>query len=417
MSSSETEMTARPCRLILLTQWFDPEPTFKGLLFARELHARGFNVEVVTGFPNYPGGRLYPGYRLRPIQREAIDGVSITRLLLYPSHGQNAFGRIINYVSFFFAAAIYLIFAARRADILYAYHPPLTVSLAAALAKLFRRTPIVMDIQDLWPDSLGATGMMKASGPLKIIGWLCRKVYASAAHIVVLSPGFKKMLIRRGVPEVKISVVYNWADERAINQVFEDRPSAMNSEGRFRILFAGNMGLAQDLDMILNAAKIVAKENDRIEFCFLGDGLASAGLKQRVKDESIPNVLFLPKVPMSQVGAYLQAADVLLVSLRPDPLFEITIPSKTQAYMSVGKPVIMAVGGDAANLVKDAGAGIVTKPGDPKDLARATLELAQTTPSLIRKMGSAGQLYYRDHLSTSQGVEAFVRIFENNRRR
>lgn len=417
MNSSKTEMTARPCRMILLTQWFDPEPTFKGLLFARELHARGIDVEVVTGFPNYPGGKLYPGYRLRPIQREVTDGISITRLPLYPSHDQNAFGRIMNYASFFFAAAVYLIFAARRADILYAYHPPLTVSLAAAFAKLFRRTPIVMDIQDLWPDTLGATGMMKASGPLRIVGWLCRKVYASAAHIVVLSPGFKKLLIQRGVPEAKISVVYNWADERAINRTFKDRPHVMNGEGRFRILFAGNMGLVQELDMILNAAKIVAKENDKIEFCFLGDGLADAGLKQRVKDEGIPNVRFFPKVPMSEVGAYLQAADVLLVSLRPDPLFEITIPSKTQAYMSVGKPLIMAVGGDAANLVRDAGAGIVTKPGDARDLANAAFELARTTPSEIRKMGIAGQRYYRDHLGVSQGVGAFVRIFENNRRR
>lgn len=411
-----SEVITRPCRLILLTQWFDPEPTFKGLLFARELQARGFNVEVVTGFPNYPGGKLYPGYRLLPIQREVKDGISITRLPLYPSHGQSSLGRIMNYASFFLTAAMYLIFAARRADILYAYHPPLTVSLAAAVAKLFRRTPIVMDVQDLWPDSLGATGMIKASLPLRILGWLCRRVYSSATHIVVLSPGFKKLLVRRGVPHQKISVIFNWADEQAINQTFDAPPLAMTGAGRFRILFAGNMGLAQDLDTILDAAKIVAQLNDKIEFCFLGDGLAGSDAKQRVKDEGIPNVIFFPKVPMSDVGAYLQAADVLLVSLRPDPLFEVTIPSKTQAYMSVGKPIIMAVAGDAADLIRDAGAGVITKPGDANDLAKAALQLAQTPESQVRKMGQCGQKFYNDNLSISLGVAALVRIFLCNRR-
>ncbi len=414
--SSRKNGTARP-RLILLTQWFDPEPTFKGILFARALRDRGYDVEVVTGFPNYPGGKVYPGYKLRVIQKEDQDGIRITRLPLYPSHDKSVVGRLLNYLSFSFTAALYLTFFARRADIMYVYHPPLTVSIAAAFANLIRRTPMVVDIQDLWPDTLAATGMIKAAGPLKIVGWICQKVYARAAHIAVLSPGFKTLLIERGVPAQKISVVYNWADESALAIAAGSRPDAMSTNGRFRILFAGNMGLAQDLDVVLDAAKLVADKEQHIDFCFLGDGLAGASLKRRVMDEEIRTVTFFPKVPMSEVGAYLAAADVLLVNLRPDPLFEITIPSKTQAYMSAGKPIIMAVAGDAANLVSDAGAGIVISPGDPHALAEAVLDMARLSPQKIADIGIAAKKYYDARLSLARGVDAFIDIFETSRRR
>ena len=129
-------------RVLLLTQWFDPEPTFKGLVFARELVRQGFEVEVLTGFPNYPGGKVYPGYRIKWLQREVIDGVHITRVPLYPNHDQSAIKRVLNYASFAAAATMYGVFMAKRASVLYAYHPPLTVGVAAALIKLFRRVPV-----------------------------------------------------------------------------------------------------------------------------------------------------------------------------------------------------------------------------------------------------------------------------------
>ncbi|MNE41437.1 putative glycosyl transferase [compost metagenome] len=156
-------------RVLLLTQWFDPEPTFKGLVFARELVAQGFEVEVVTGFPNYPGGKLYPGYRIKLIQREVIDGVTVTRLPLYPSHGQSGIGRVLNYISFAASSLLYGLFGAKKPDVIYAYHPPLTVGIAAAFIRLLRRVPVVYDIQDMWPDTLRATGMFSNEKALRIV--------------------------------------------------------------------------------------------------------------------------------------------------------------------------------------------------------------------------------------------------------
>src|ERR1035437_193604 len=180
-------------RVLLLTQWFEPEPTLKGLVLARALRDRGCEVEVVTGFPNYPGGNLYPGYKGRLIQRETIDGFPVTRLPLYPSHDNSAMHRIMNYVSFAASAALFLVTRRRTVDIVYAYHPPLTVGLAAALLKKIRGVPFVYDIQDIWPDSLSSSGMLTDSRVLSIVERACQWVYAAADRIVVLSPGFERL--------------------------------------------------------------------------------------------------------------------------------------------------------------------------------------------------------------------------------
>lgn len=179
-------------RVLLLTQWFDPEPTFKGLVFARELVRLGFDVEVVTGFPNYPGGKVYAGYKIKLIQRECIDGVQITRLPLYPNHDQSAIKRVINYASFAASALFYGVFIAKRADVMYAYHPPLTVGVAASLIRWLRGTPLVYDIQDMWPDTLRATGMLNNPRALRLVGRVCDWVYRRVDQLVVLSPDLVK---------------------------------------------------------------------------------------------------------------------------------------------------------------------------------------------------------------------------------
>ncbi|RDV01467.1 glycosyltransferase WbuB [Sphingorhabdus pulchriflava] len=402
-----------PPRLILLTQWFDPEPTFKGLLFARELRQQGFNVEVVTGFPNYPGGKLYDGYKIRPIQREVIDSIAITRLPIFPSHDRNAIGRTANYVSFFLSAALYLTFFAKRADILYVYHPPLTVGLAAAVAKIFRRTPTVVDIQDMWPDTLRATGMIGNENAVRLVGTACNWLYRQVNHIVVLSPGFKRLLEHRGVPADKVSVIYNWADEASIVSEKLADPFPETQDNKFRLLFAGNMGRAQALSNLIEAAEIVGRKRKDIEFCLLGGGLEVATLKKQVADKKLGNVSFLPHVPMSEVGPYLAHADCMLVHLRNDPLFDITIPSKTQAYMAAGKPIIMAVSGDAAELVKSAKCGLVVDPENPPALADAIMELASLPVEATATMGQNASDFYRSTLSIAKGISLFEKVFRS----
>lgn len=398
-------------RVLLMMQWFDPEPTFKGLVFARELVAQGFEVEVVTGFPNYPGGKLYSGYRIKTLQRESIDGVQITRVPLYPSHGQSGIGRVLNYISFAASLLFYGLFRAKKPDVIYAYHPPLTVGIAAALVRFFRRVPVVYDIQDMWPDTLKATGMFSNEKLLKVVSRVCDWVYSHVDQIVVLSPGFKRLLIERGVPAQKIDVIYNWCAEDVVRTTSEKSPLNFPVTQKFKILFAGNMGKAQSLDTVIAAAELLQESASEVAFIFLGGGVEVSRLEALAKTRKLDNIFFLPGVSMLEVGAYLSSADALLVHLKKDPLFTITIPSKTQAYMAAGKPILMAVDGDAADLVRDAGCGVVSESDNPRALVDAVLSLLSMSAEARNQLSVNGQAYYQKELSLRVGVERFGEHF------
>jgi colanic acid biosynthesis glycosyl transferase WcaI len=395
-------------KILFLSQFFTPEPDFKGLPFALELTRRGHEVEVVTGFPNYPGGKVYPGYRIRPFQRETIQGIRVNRVPLYPSHSTSAAGRVLNYASFAASAAVLGTLATRRADVAYVYHPPATVGLPASVISAIRGVPFVYDVQDLWPDTLASTGMLSHPRILKGISAWCSFVYRRAAHVVVLSPGFRRTLIDRGVPQGKVTFIPNWCPE--IGSAPDN--GALRAEGlagRFNILFAGTMGKAQDLDTVLSAAALCAAKNPSIQFVFVGGGIERPRLEAQSLGKS--NVLFLPARPAAEMPSLFAMADVLLVHLKDDPLFEITIPSKTQAYLEAGKPILLAGRGDAADLVAEAGAGMVSPPGNASALADAALSMASLSLGRLQAMGAAGKEYYYRELSFQKGVTRFEALF------
>jgi glycosyltransferase involved in cell wall biosynthesis len=399
-------------RVLLLTQWFDPEPAFKGMVFARELVRQGFDVEVVTGFPNYPGGKLYPGYKMRLLQREHIDGVSVTRVPLYPSHNNSAVHRILNYVSFAASALIYILFAARRPELIYVYHPPLTVPVVAAVVRLFRRVTVVLDIQDMWPDTLQATGMFSNPHALRLVSRVCDWVYRNVDHIVVLSPGFKRLLAERGVSTAKVDVVLNWCDEAQLTTTAGgDVRVELPAAGSFRIVFAGNLGKAQVMDAVLEAAELLRERAPKIHFILVGSGVEVERLKQKAGAMRLPNLTFVARVSLREVGMMMRQADALLVHLRNEPLFEITIPSKTQAYMAIGKPILMAVNGDAEDLVRKAGCGVHASPEHPEAIAAAATALFELSPEALTAMGDRGRQFYRQELSLRVGAEKFADIF------
>lgn len=400
-------------RVLMLTQWFDPEPFFKGLPFAKELAALGHDVEVLTGFPNYPGGKVYEGYRVQLFQRELIDSIPVTRVALYPSHDESSVRRIINYVSFALAAALIGTLLVNKPDIVYVYHPPATIGLAAVVIKCFRRTPFVYDIQDLWPDSLKVSGMINNKFMFWLIDKWCKFVYKQADKTVVLSSGFKRKLQERGVQGENVEVIYNWCDEEKIETL--ERNEELSKELRlidnFNVMFAGNMGKGQDLEAVLEAASIIEKRIPEIQFVLVGSGVELNSLRSTAQHMALGNVLFLGQRSIDEIGEILNLADVLLVHLKDNPLFRITIPSKTQAYMYAGKPILMAVRGDAASIVEEAGAGISCIPGDALSIASAAERLYLLPRSHLEEMGEKGRAYYDAHMSKSVGVKKFGDIF------
>jgi len=401
-------------RILFLTQWFDPEPMFKGLAFAKALRERGHEVQILTGFPNYPGGKVFPGYRIRPFLREVMEGIPVVRVPLYPSHDTSAIRRIANYATFALSAATIGAAAVKPADVMYVYHPPATVALPAIMIHGVRRIPFVYDIQDLWPDTLSATGMVNNGFLTGLVDRWCRMVYRAASKIVVLSPGFKDALVQRSVPEEKIEVIYNWCDEGQIPKTSKNESLAkeLGFSGRFNVLFAGTMGKAQALEAVLDAAGRIGGRIPEIQFIFVGGGIEVDRLQKIARERRLKNVLFLPRRPVSEIGEILNLADVLLVHLKDDPLFRITIPSKIQAYLAVGRPILAGVRGDAAGLVRMAGAGVVCQPENPESISEAVEELYRMPRARLNEMGDSGHRYYRKELSLSAGVSRFEEVFQ-----
>ena len=401
-------------RILMLTQWFEPEPVFKGLLFAKELSKLGHDVQVLTGFPNYPGGKLYNEYTIKLFQRELIDGIPIFRVPLYPSHDNNGIKRILNYTSFAVSASL-MGFFLRSPDVIYVYHPPATIGLPALFLHLLRSVPFVYDIQDLWPDTLESTGMVNNRITIWMVKKWCQFIYSQAAKIVVLSPGFRKTLIKRGVPEYKIEVIYNWCDENHLESGVRNKNLArdLGMAGRFNVVFAGTMGKAQTLDAVLEAACLLRDKLPEIQFVFVGGGIDVGRLKKKAIEQGLRNVRFLPRRPPSEIGDILNLGDVLLVHLRDDPLFRITIPSKTQAYMAAGRPILMGVRGDAAALIEKAGAGLTCTPEDPQDIANVVERFYNMPHEDLDLMGYNGKKFYKQELSLRIGVRRFEEIFRS----
>jgi colanic acid biosynthesis glycosyl transferase WcaI len=402
-------------RILFITQWFQPEDLFKGLPLAKELSKLGHQVEVLTGFPNYPQGRLYYGYKIRFLQRETMEGVSVIRVPLYPSHDKSGLKRIINYISFAFSAAIIGPWVIKKADVAYVYHPPATIGFPAAMIKLLRRIPFVYDVQDLWPDTLAATGMFNNKLGLWLISKWCKFIYKKAGKIVVLSNGFKKALVERGVREDKITVIYNWVDDNLVKPCRKNTVLAekLGLSGKFNIIFAGNIGKAQALDSVITAANLLRNNSRNIQFVFVGAGIEVENLKQKAKDLGLDNVLFIPQQPMSEIGAILNLADILLVHLKDDPLFRITVPSKIQAYLAVGRPILVGVRGDAADLVIKAKAGLTCIPEDANSIADGVRKFMNMSAQELDTMGKNGTIFYKQNLSLEAGTMHLAQVLES----
>jgi len=404
-------------RILLLTQFFQPEPMFKGLPFAKALRDLGHEVEVVTGFPNYPGGKLYPGYRIRLWKREMIDSIPVTRLALFPSHDQSGLRRIANYLSFGASAALLAPILVRPPDVVYVYNL-ITLGLAWRMIRWRYKCPVVLDVQDLWPESVIKSGMLKSRWIGGVLKRWCRREYASPDRITVLSPGFKRHLISSGISESKIEVIYNWCEEVGTELSKEDAAQLrqeLRFAGRFNVLFAGTMGKVQALDTVIAAAKILRQKAPEVLFTFMGGGVEMDRLK--ALSAGLPNVQFIPRRSFQEAMAVTKAADAVLVHLRKDPLFSITIPSKAQAYLYAGKPILMGVIGDAAALVRDAHAGVFFEPENPGSLTAAVLELFHMPMLERERMGANGKRYYEEHLSFAEGVRHFEAVFREVYRR
>lgn len=319
---------------------------------------------------------------------------------------------MINYLSFSLSALLLGPLLVHKPDVVYVYNL-ITLSWAALLIKKITGCKIVYDVQDLWPESVSNSGMISNRFFLKILSKWCNWVYCRADKIAVLSPGFKRALIARGVPKERIEVVYNWCDEpiRETKKGDHDFAYQWGINNTFNVVFAGSMGVSQGLDTVLEAALLCKPKMPDLRFVLVGGGTEVERLKARAKELKLDNVVFIPRQPMQAMHKVWSIADALLVHLIDKPIFAITIPSKTQAYLASGVPVIMAVRGDAADLIVESGGGIVCRPANSADMAAAIKRLYAMPQGERKWMGERGKYYYERLLSIDRGCAKFLALF------
>jgi colanic acid biosynthesis glycosyl transferase WcaI len=383
-------------RILFVSQMFDPEYSIKGLALMKHWVEQGHEVEVITTFPNYPMGKVYENYKLQLKQVEHLDGVKIIRLWSYISHSKSKFSRAANYLSFTLMALIYS-FITKKPDLLYTYHPQSTTGLIGVLLKKIKGVPFITDVQDLWPDSLVATGLNKDGVAIKVIGRWCSYVYEQAKAVVVLSSGFKNTLITRGVDNNKIHLVYNWCPEESrIYKVLATNTYKPKAGVPAQLVYAGNIGTAQSLLSLIEAVSELPKA--KIELKIYGNGVEKVRLESIVSERSYENISFEGYLPPSKIFDALAQADILAIHLRDEELFKITIPSKTQSSMALNKPLLVAVGGEVNGMVEKARAGVTAMPESTISIKNALSDFLDNFDEW-EAMGNNSRKYYEEHFS------------------
>jgi glycosyltransferase involved in cell wall biosynthesis len=400
-------------RVLILSQWFQPEPMFKGMPLVRELMKLGHEVEVITGYPWYPGGELYPGWKMRRVETCEMDGVTVHRTWEYPSHDRSAVRRALSYAIFGATARWFGVPRVKRPDVVYAYNLP---SLAPACRELKRRhrCAIVLDIQDLWPEAVTSSGMLRVPGLGVAVKAYSNRAYNMADAIVCNSEGYRDMLVERGHAPETLEVIYNWSpvEEPALARSAEVMRALGIPEGRFVVMYAGSMGRAQGLQVAIEAARICVVAGAPITFVLLGKGTEVELLKASAASLPTGSVVFPDQQPLDRMPAVNGCADAMLVHLRKMPGLDLTIPSKTQACLASGRPVLIGVAGEANRLVEQAEAGLSFESDNAEDLARAAMKLAAMSEADRIEMGRRGRAFYEGRLARSIGAKRLADLFK-----
>jgi len=410
-------------KILYVSQYFPPEmgaPAARAVELSHHWARMGHEVTVLTGFPNHPTGVVPEKWRGRLHQlryTESIDGVRVVRTWLWPLPNRKAHERIRNYTSFCVSAAI-TGSALPKPDVVIATSPQLLCALSGWWIAFWQRVPFVFEVRDLWPESLAAVGAGSEGSLLhRMLGAIAGFLYRRADRIVVVSPAFKDVLIRNWhVPASKISIVENGVE----TDLFRLDPAAtevrerLKLQDRFLICYIGTMGNAHGLGTLLDAAEKMQTTFPSATFLLIGEGAEKEQMTELAAARGLSNVQFLGQQPREQIPAYVSTADLCLVMLKKTELFKTVIPTKLLEYMACERPVIVAVDGQARQIVEEAGAGIFVEPENSQALAKAILEL-KSKPDDRRRMGKSGRHYIVNKFSRERTAQDYISVLEEVR--
>ncbi|MDD2109867.1 glycosyltransferase family 4 protein [Pseudomonas asiatica] len=402
-------------KVLVWSQYYWPE-NFHINDVVMELARQQVEVTVVTGKPNYPEGRIFSGYTIGGVKVENHGEVEVIRLPLLPRGQNSAIKLLLNYLSFIvmgYMLAPWLL-RGRRFDAVFVYAPsPLFQALPALWVAGLKRAPLLLWVQDLWPESLRATGFVKNKWLLKAVEFAVTRVYRGADRILIQSEAFRPSVTRLlGLGcAARISYFPNSAAEAQRPSPYCVESAISQAVGAcFSVVFAGNIGYAQSCDTIIEAAQLLRGQAG-IRFFIVGSGSQAEHMAQRVSVLGLKNVELVGRVPPSQMGAIYAASSVLLLTLRDDPVLSVTVPSKFQSYLAAGKPVIASCNGEVARLVAESGCGLAVSAEDPCQLAKAVLELYQAGSDQLEGMGCCGKEFFSHNYMLADNVKKLIGFF------
>lgn len=380
--------------ILFLSDNFPPEvnaPASRTYEHAREWVKAGAQVTVITCAPNFPAGRVFPGYRNRLYEAETIDGIRVIRVWSYITANEGFYKRTLDYVSFAVSATIAALFV-RKPDVIVGTSPQFFTAMAGYAAGLLKQRPFVFELRDIWPASIKAVGALEDGRLLHLLEAIEMFLYRRARSIVAVTEAFRAELVERGINASKIEVVTNGADlSRFRPQPKPEQLAAtLGLTGKFVAGYVGTHGMAHGLDTLLDAAALLRERDGANNICILllGHGARKAALVERATRMGLDNVLFLDSVPKEEVASYWALLDVAIIHLRRDPLFLTVIPSKLFECMAMGLPVLHGVEGESAEIVRQNECGETFPPEDAATLAARLVELARGPDRLQ---------HYRDH--------------------
>lgn len=398
-------------KILVWSQHFWPE-NFRINEIVQELCRQGHEVTVLTGKPNYPEGRIFPGYKAWGINHETYSGAEVIRIPIMPRRNGSAFDLIMNYLSFVFAAYIIAPFSLknRKYDVIFVYGTsPILQALPAVFIKWVKKTKLVIWVQDLWPASIEATGFIRNKFLLNTIGKIVKYIYKHANSILIQSEAFRSSI--EPFVSNKNTIIYlpNPADD-----FWERKPCtekaieiALDMSRHFSLVFAGNIGHAQSVETIVSAASLL-RSNTNIRIYLIGSGNNVNAISEMIAAQQLQNVIMIDRLPYTDMRKIFEASSGLILSLKDNDVLSKTVPSKIQSYLSAGKPIIGSLNGEGKRLIEAAETGFSSPAEDPSALAERITKLYSLTPEEREKLAKNGRLYYECHYSLSIVTEQLL---------
>ncbi|HWU61097.1 MAG TPA: glycosyltransferase family 4 protein [Ensifer sp.] len=400
-------------RVLIVSQYFFPEE-FPINSVVADLRRRNIEVEILTGKPNYPQGTLFEGYKGWGLQREQFEGATIHRVPIIPRGRKSGARLALNYLSYVVSGLLLAPWMLRRRkfDVVFVYGiSPILQAIPALFLGWLKSAPTVVWVQDLWPESLSATGYL--TNP-RMLGWVrhvVQAIYRKSDRLLVQSLAFIGS-VRQMAPDTQIDYFPNSVGSEFLSSGAVDLPEIGGLESPFPVVFAGNIGSAQAVDVILEAAKLLRDEKD-IQFVIVGDGSERAWLQQQVEKHGLKNMSLPGRLPVAFMPALMRKASVLLVSLRNEPIFELTTPSKVQAYLASGRPIVASLNGEGARIIHEAQAGLAAPAGNADALKDAILTLYRMPVEERVRLGHNGQDYYKANFAHDMLADRLVELFQS----